>query len=114
MERKKSFVSENNFEKEKKVVIFVDSIPRGIKLHEFNYWFHKGFAQLKSFPRGTCKEPTLQNKKFNIALSYVGVNDLLKDESQDSVQNLLDILKEIGLTCKLARAARTFNFWNCH
>ena len=40
-----------NFQKERKqIVIFGDSIPRGIRLHEFNYWLHKGYAQLKSFP----------------------------------------------------------------
>ena len=63
---------------------------------------------MKSFPGGTSKEllyyvePTLKNKKFDDALLHVGVNDLLNDESQDSVQNLLDNLKQIGLKCKSA------------
>ena len=81
-----------NFQKEKKqIVIFNDSLPRGIRLREFNYWLHKVYAQLKSFPGGTSKEllyyvePTLKNKKFDDALLHVGVNDLLNDESQDSV-----------------------------
>ena len=47
-------------------------------------------------------EPTLKNKKFDDALLHVSVNDLLDDESQDSVQNLLDNLKQIGLKCKSA------------
>ena len=65
---------------------------------------------MKSFPGGTskellyCVEPTLKNKKFDAALLHVGVNDLLNDESQDSVQNLLDNLKQIGLKCKSAGA----------
>ena len=45
-------------------------------------------------------EPTLKNKIFDAALPYVGVNDLLNDESQDSVQNLPDNLKDISLKCK--------------
>ena len=46
-----------NFQKEKKqIYIFSDSIPCGIRLREFNYWHHKGYAQLKSFPGGTSKE----------------------------------------------------------
>ena len=53
-------------------------------------------------PGGTSNEPTLQNKKFDNTLLHVGVNDLLNDESQDSVQNLLDNLKQIGLKCKSA------------
>ena len=44
----------------------------------------------------------MKNKKFDDALLHVGVNDLLNDESQDSVQNLLDNLKQIGLKCKAA------------
>ena len=67
---------------------------------------------MKSFPGGTSKEllyyaePTLKNKKFDDALLHVGVNDLLNDESQDSVQNLLDNLKQIGLKCKSAGVKR--------
>ena len=106
---RKSSASESKFSKRKKlIVIFGDSIPRGIRLNEFNSWLHEGYAQLKSFPGGTSKEllyyvePTLKSKKFDAALLHVGVNDPLNDESQDSVQNLLDNLKQIGLKCKSA------------
>ena len=94
--------------RKKEIVIFSDDIPRGIRLREFNYWLHRGYAQLKSFSGDTSKEllyyvkPTLKNKKFDPTLLYVGVNDLLNDEIQDSVQNLLDNLKQIGLKCKSA------------
>ena len=54
----------------------------------------------------TMVEPTLQNKNFDDALLHVGVNDLLNDESQDSVQNLLDNLRQIGLKCKSAGVKR--------
>ena len=46
---------------------------------------------MKTFPGGTSKklpyyvEPTLKDKKFDAAIMHVGVNNLLKDESQDSV-----------------------------
>ena len=52
-------------------------------------------------------EPTLKNKKFDDALLHAGVNDLLNDENHDSVQNLLDNLRQIGLKCKLAGVKRT-------
>ena len=104
---KKFSASETKFSKRKKqLVIFGDSIPRSLRLREFNYWFHKVYAQLKSFPGGTSKEllqyvePTVTNEKFDDALLHVGVNYLLNDESQGSVQNLLDNLKQIGLKCK--------------
>ena len=67
---------------------------------------------MKSFPGGTSKEllyyvePTLKSKKFDAALLHVGVNDLLNDENQDSVQNLLDNLNQIGLKCKSAGVTR--------
>ena len=51
-------------------------------------------------------EPTLKNKKFDVALLYVDVNDLLNDESQDSVRSLLDSFKQIGLKCKSAGVTR--------
>ena len=51
-------------------------------------------------------EPTLKSKKLDAALLHVGVNGLLNDESQDSVQNLLDNLKQIGLKCKSAGVTR--------
>ena len=110
---RKSSVSESKFSKRKKqIVIFGDSIPPGIRLHEFNYWLHKGHAQLKSFPGGTSKEllyyaePTLKSKIFDAAILHVGVHDLLNDENQDSVQNLLDSLKQIGLKCISAGVTR--------
>ena len=110
---RKFSASESKFSKRKKqIVIFSDSIPRGIRLREFNYWLHKVYAQLKSFPGGTSKEllyyvePTLKSKKFDDALLHVGVNDLLSDESRGSVQNLLDNLKQIVLKCKSAGVKR--------
>ena len=51
-------------------------------------------------------EPTLKNKRFDAALPHVGVNDLLNDESQDSVQNLPDNLKHISLKCKSSGVTR--------
>ena len=51
-------------------------------------------------------ETTLKNKIFDAALLHVGVNDLLNDEIQDSVQSLLDNLKQIGLKCKSSGITR--------
>ena len=48
----------------------------------------------------------MKSKKFDVALLHVGVNDLLNNESQDTVQNLLDNLKQIGLKCKSAGVTR--------
>ena len=47
-----------------------------------------------------------KTKKFDAALLYVGVNDPLNDENQDSVQNLLDNLKQIGVKYKSTGVTR--------
>ena len=40
----------------RKVIIFGDSLPRGIRIHEFNSLVKKGYAKMKSFPGATLKE----------------------------------------------------------
>ena len=52
--------------------------------------------------RSNVKGKTNYYKKFDDALLQVVVNDLLNDESQESVQKLL----EIGLKCKSAGVKR--------
>ena len=55
--RKTSSASENKSSKRKKqIVLFGGSIRPCIRLREFNYWLHKGLAQLKSFPGDASKE----------------------------------------------------------
>ena len=53
-------------------------------------------------------EPRLKNKKIVNVLLHVGVNDLLNDESQVSVQNLLDNFNQIGLKRKSAGVKERF------
>ena len=84
----------------------------GIALHKFNYRLHKSIAQQKSFPGGTskellnCVETTLENLNFDVILLNVGANDLLNYECQDSVEVLLDNLKQIECKCKSAKVTR--------
>ena len=70
------------------VIIFSDSIPRGIRIHEFiNSLVKKGYAKMKSFPGATSKEllhymdPTLKDGIYNTAIMHVGVNDLLNNKN---------------------------------
>ena len=65
-------------------------------------WNHFLAAHLTSILCGTI----IEKQKFEDALLHVGINDLLNDKSQDSVQNLLDNLKQIGLKCKSAGIKR--------
>ena len=51
----------------RKVIIFGDNIPRGIRIHEFNSLVKKDYAKRKSFPGMTSKDllhyvdPTLKD-----------------------------------------------------
>ena len=78
----------------RKVIIFGDSIPRGIRIHEFNSLVKKGYAKMKSFPGATSKEllhyvdPTLKDGIYNTAIIHVGVNDLLNNKNTKLVKNL--------------------------
>ena len=101
---RRSSASESKFSKR----IF-DSIPRGIKLHEFNYWLHNSYVQVKSFPDGTSKkllyyvELTFKNKKFDFALLHVGVNELVKPRL---CLNSSEQLEANWLRCKSAGVKR--------
>ena len=69
----------------RKVIIFGNSISRGIRIHEFNSLVKKGYVKMKSFPGATLKEllhyvdHTLKDGIYNTAIIHVGVNDLLNN-----------------------------------
>ena len=86
----------------RKVIIFGDSIPRGIRIHEFNSLVR---AMLKSFPRASSKEllhyvdPTLKDGIYNTAIIHVGVNDLLNNKNTNKVDELVNNLKSTAIKC---------------
>ena len=86
----------------RKVIIFGDSFPRGIRIHEFNSLVR---AMLKSFPRASSKEllhcvdPTLKDGIYNTAIIHVGVNDLLNNKNTNKVDELVNNLKSTAIKC---------------
>ena len=80
--------------------MFSDSILKEIRIREFNRYITNATARLKSFPGATSKElahyvvPTLQEESFNSALIHIGINDVLKDQSDSQRESLTrNILK---------------------
>ena len=80
--------------------MFSDSIPKGIRICEFNYYITNATTRLKSFPgvtsrANTLRVPTLQDESFNSALIHIGINDILKYQSdlqfESVTQNILEI-----------------------
>ena len=90
--------------------MFSDSILKGIRIREFNRYITNATTRLKSFPGSISKElthyvvPTIQEELFNSALTHIGINDLLKDQSnlqrESLTRNILEIshkYKEHGM-----------------
>ena len=76
----------------KNINILSDSIPRGLRMREFNSFVNSGKADLKAFPGATASRlhhyilPTLEEDKPDVVIIHVGFNDLSpKDGNLDSV-----------------------------
>ena len=84
--------------------MFTDNIPRGIWMRKFNQCTD-GVARLKHFPGATSKElahhvvPTLKEKSFHTALIHVGINDILRDQSELQQQLVLQNIMKIAHQC---------------
>ena len=95
-----------NRRKIKRIIMFSDSIPKGSRIREFNCYITNATARLKCFPGATSKElthyvvPTLQEESFNSALIQIGINDILKDQSDLQFGLLLRNIVEIPQRCK--------------
>ena len=96
-------ISSEKNETKKKTIIFTDSIPKGIRMKEFNHFIKNGTAQMKCFPGATSKDltyyvtPTLENSSFDQALIHVGINDFLNCDTplyQTFLQNVLTIAQK--------------------
>ena len=81
--------------------MFTDSIPRGIWMHKFNQ-HTDGVARLKSFPGATSKElahyvaPSLKEKSSHTVLIHVGINDILRGQSEQKLQLVLQNIMKIA------------------
>ena len=90
----------------KKVIVFGDSIIRGVRVREFNQQVKNGYAKFRSFPGCNSKEmlhyiePTLETGFYDGAILHMGVNDLLNNKSQSSTDDLVSNLVKIVNKCK--------------
>ena len=89
----------------RKIIMFTDSIPRGICMRKFNQCAD-GVARLKSFPGATSKElahyvvPNLKEKSFHTALIHMGISDILRDQSELQQHLVLKNIMRIADQCK--------------
>ena len=81
--------------------MFSDSIPKAIRICEFNCYITNATARLKSFPELPQElthyvVPTLQEESFNSALIHFGINDILKYQSDLQLESLTRNISEIS------------------
>ena len=80
--------------KMKNVVIFSDSMVKGLKMKQFNSHIHGGKVYLKAFPDAKVDQlnhhvkTTLEKYKYNAAIIHVGINDILRSKGENEVNDI--------------------------
>ena len=80
------------------MIIFGDSIFRGIRFREFNNEIKNGYAKFKTFPRADS------------AVLHFGVNDLLQKtlSKSDTVENLTENIRKAAVKCMSHGVSKVF------
>ena len=93
--------SKNNSTQSNKIAIFGESIPRGIKVSEFNLSLKSVEAKFKCILGASAhkmkfyKESTLETNYFKVAILHVGINNILKNRSSSDIEKLILDIKII-------------------
>ena len=106
---------------QKNVIIFGDSIPKGINTRLLNIKFKKSKAVCKFFPGATSKDfghyikPTLQESVFDTSILHMGVNDVLIlgsniDTVSKDIINIANHCKNFGVK-QIIIPGLTFTTW---
>ena len=86
-------------------LIFTDSIPKGIRMYEFNSLLRNRKPKILNFLRFSSQQILhyidihLEDKSIDTALLHVSVNDL-NDNSKSNVDNLMWNIHKIVVKCK--------------
>ena len=87
-------------------LMFTDSIPKGIRMYEFNSLLRNGKAQMLNFLGSSSKQMShcidihLEDKSIGTVILHVGLNDLLNGISQFNVDDLMSSIHKIIEKCK--------------
>ena len=99
------------------ILIFTDSIPKGIRIRELNSFIKNGKTKMVSFPGATSKEILhyldvhLANSSAAAVILHVGVNDLLEDNIQSKIENLGKSLRSMVEKCHTYGIKNVFQVW---
>ena len=74
-------------------------------MYEFNRFIKNSKAKMFSFPGASSHQMLryldvhLEDRQINTVVIHVGVNDILRDSSQSSIDGLLQNIKNMSLKC---------------
>ena len=105
-----------NSGKHNRIIIFGDSIFRGIRFREFNNEIKNGYAKFKIFPGADSKEilryvnPTLESGNYYSAVLQIGVSELLQKTlpKSDTVENIIENIGKATVKCKSHGVSKVF------
>ena len=105
-----------NSGKQNRIIIFGDSIFRGIRFREFNNEIKNGYAKFKTLPGADSKEilhyvnPTLEFGNHDSAVLHFGVNNILQKtlSKSDTVENLIENIKKAAVKCMSHGVSKVF------
>ena len=101
--------------KKNDILIFTDSLPKGIHMYEFNWLSKHGNAKLLCFP-GAKSHQLLHYIDVNLdgrkppdsLIIHIGVNDVMYDKSQSNIENFVRNIKKMTEKCRNAGAKNVF------
>ena len=101
--------------KKNDILIFTDSLPKGIRMYEFNRLSKHGNAKLLCFS-GAKSHQLLHYTDVNLdgrkppdsVIIHIGVNDVMYDNSQSNIENLVRNIKKMTEKCRNAGAKNVF------
>ena len=88
-----------------KIIVFGDSILKGIKIAKFNQLLQNGEAKFQFFPGANSRkllhyiDPTLEEENFKSAVIHVGTNDINNSRDSRDGDALIENIKNIALKC---------------
>ena len=89
----------------KNVVIFSDSMVKGLKMKQLNSHINDGKVYLKAFPGAKADQlnhhakPSLEEYEYDAAIIHVGINDILRSKGEKEINDIPRKIMNIAETC---------------
>ena len=103
-----------------KIIVFGDSILKGIKIAKFNQLLQNGEAKFQFFPGANSRkllhyiDPTLEEENFKSAVIHVRTNDINNSRDSRDGDALIENIKNIALKCILYGICKVFTSSICY